>query len=139
MNLADINDKWNRAIRPIVEPEGKDRWQTPIETIKLRTGDCEDYAIGKYFTLEAFGAPHHKTLATVKLVSGEHHCMLIVNDWVLDNKSKEIVKIEDRVDIANLLYLSSRDKPEDPRFAALLTRINTPATHEAIGKFFFGA
>ena len=34
-----------------------DYWASPIETLGQGQGDCEDYAIGKYFTLLAMGMP----------------------------------------------------------------------------------
>jgi predicted transglutaminase-like cysteine proteinase len=41
-----------------------DHWATPLETLSRGEGDCEDYAIGKYFTLLAAGVPP----ATLRLV-----------------------------------------------------------------------
>jgi len=34
-----------------------DYWATPLETLYKGAGDCEDYAIAKYFTLLALGVP----------------------------------------------------------------------------------
>jgi predicted transglutaminase-like cysteine proteinase len=34
-----------------------DRWQTPTETLSLALGDCEDFAIAKFFVLHACGQP----------------------------------------------------------------------------------
>ena len=36
---------------------GADRWQTPTETLSLAQGDCEDFAIAKFFVLHACGQP----------------------------------------------------------------------------------
>jgi predicted transglutaminase-like cysteine proteinase len=38
----------------------KDYWATPIEFLCRRAGDCEDFAIAKYFTLKAMGMPDKK-------------------------------------------------------------------------------
>jgi len=35
----------------------EDYWATPLETLSLNAGDCEDYAIAKYFTLLRLGIP----------------------------------------------------------------------------------
>jgi len=35
----------------------KDYWATPSEMLATNGGDCEDYSIGKYFTLIALGVP----------------------------------------------------------------------------------
>ncbi|MFC1895924.1 transglutaminase-like cysteine peptidase [Thermodesulfobacteriota bacterium] len=37
-----------------------DYWATPIEFLCKRAGDCEDFAIAKYFTLKAMGMPEKK-------------------------------------------------------------------------------
>ncbi len=35
-----------------------DYWASPLESLDKGAGDCEDYAIAKYFTLVALGVPH---------------------------------------------------------------------------------
>lgn len=48
----------------------KDYWATPIEFIASDGGDCEDFAIAKYFTLKLMGVPEEKLLLTyVKAVN----------------------------------------------------------------------
>lgn len=37
-----------------------DYWATPVEFLSRGAGDCEDYAIAKYFTLKAMGMPESK-------------------------------------------------------------------------------
>jgi predicted transglutaminase-like cysteine proteinase len=37
-----------------------DYWATPVEFLSRGAGDCEDYAIAKYFTLKAMGMPDSK-------------------------------------------------------------------------------
>lgn len=34
-----------RRVRYKAEPKGRDHWQKPEETLKLGTGDCDDFAI----------------------------------------------------------------------------------------------
>ncbi len=38
----------------------KDYWSTPVELLVHDRGDCEDYAIAKYFTLRKLGVPAEK-------------------------------------------------------------------------------
>lgn len=38
----------------------KDYWATRMEFIGKDAGDCEDFAIAKYFTLKELGVPVHK-------------------------------------------------------------------------------
>lgn len=58
--LKDINDFFNRrlAFRDDAVTWGQpDYWATPLESLDKRAGDCEDYAIAKYFSLAAAGVP----------------------------------------------------------------------------------
>jgi predicted transglutaminase-like cysteine proteinase len=58
--LKEINDFFNRrlAFRDDAVTWGvPDYWATPLESLERRAGDCEDYAIGKYFSLAATGVP----------------------------------------------------------------------------------
>jgi predicted transglutaminase-like cysteine proteinase len=58
--LRDINDFFNRrlAFREDVATWGMpDYWASPLESLERRAGDCEDYAIAKYFSLAAAGVP----------------------------------------------------------------------------------
>lgn len=53
---AFVNNHINQRID--YQPDGaQDRWQTPAETLALARGDCEDFAIAKYFVLRDCGRP----------------------------------------------------------------------------------
>lgn len=58
--LAPINEFFNRRV-VFTDDETvwgqADYWASPIETLGKGRGDCEDYAIGKYFSLLAVGVP----------------------------------------------------------------------------------
>jgi predicted transglutaminase-like cysteine proteinase len=61
--LKAINDFYNRrlAYKEDIDNWGQiDYWASPLESLGKGAGDCEDYAIGKYFTLVAMGMPHEK-------------------------------------------------------------------------------
>ncbi len=61
--LRAVNNFWNSTVHG-----GEDRyvwkqadyWATPLETLGRRAGDCEDYVIGKYFSLIHMGVPAEK-------------------------------------------------------------------------------
>ena len=61
--LTVVNEFWNRAV---VQTEDSmlwakpDYWATPLETLGKGAGDCEDYVIGKYFSLLRLGVPGEK-------------------------------------------------------------------------------
>jgi len=61
--LASVNDFWNRRV---IQSEDQvvwgvpDYWATPLEALGKGAGDCEDYVIGKYFSLIKLGVPTSK-------------------------------------------------------------------------------
>lgn len=60
--IAFINVEVNRRIEYVPDPEsapGADVWSTPCETLARSAGDCEDFAITKFFLLLASGCPRH--------------------------------------------------------------------------------
>lgn len=61
--LTLANDFWNRALlsgEDITIWGKDDYWATPLESLGKGAGDCEDYVIGKYFTLLSMGVPANK-------------------------------------------------------------------------------
>lgn len=61
--LERVNTFFNRAIRFDDDSRvwGKpDYWATPLQTLGVGAGDCEDFAIAKYVTLQALGVPIEK-------------------------------------------------------------------------------
>jgi predicted transglutaminase-like cysteine proteinase len=58
--LAAVNGFFNRRIvfRDDAQAWGEpDHWASPLEALDKGYGDCEDYAIAKYFALLAIGTP----------------------------------------------------------------------------------
>jgi predicted transglutaminase-like cysteine proteinase len=58
--LAAVNSFFNRRIvlRDDAEVWGRsDYWASPLEALEKGQGDCEDYAIAKFFSLLAMGTP----------------------------------------------------------------------------------
>lgn len=61
--LKLANDFWNRALLSGEDQTiwgQADYWATPLESLGKGAGDCEDYVIGKYFTLLSMGVPANK-------------------------------------------------------------------------------
>lgn len=50
VQFRDDNEVWHQV----------DHWASPLETLEKGQGDCEDYAIAKYFSLVAAGMPAPK-------------------------------------------------------------------------------
>lgn len=61
--LLAVNDFFNRRIVFASDQEiwgQTDYWASPLEMFEKGRGDCEDYVIGKYFSLIAAGMPSSK-------------------------------------------------------------------------------
>lgn len=62
-NLKRVNDFFNRRVRfdeDLTVWGRSDYWATPMETLGRGAGDCEDFAIVKYFSLLLLGIPDEK-------------------------------------------------------------------------------
>lgn len=96
--VAAVNDFYNNRIgfRSDQELYGVvDHWASPLETLARGAGDCEDFAIAKYFTLVAAGVSQRKLrLVYVRAMDvglAVPHMVLAyyptpdADPWVLDN------------------------------------------------------
>ncbi|NMC97652.1 MAG: sulfate adenylyltransferase [Deltaproteobacteria bacterium] len=85
----------------------KDYWATPVEFISRGAGDCEDFAIAKYFSLKIMGVDEAKLrIAYVKALRQNifHMVMLYYSDpaaepLVLDNLVDSIRSASERRDL----------------------------------------
>jgi predicted transglutaminase-like cysteine proteinase len=93
-----IND-WSNE-HPYIEDQVnwgmEDYWETPYEFMEI-SGDCEDYAISKYYSLRAIGVPAEKLRVIIVQdlnLGGIIHAILGVYDdgdmLILDNQSKQV-------------------------------------------------
>lgn len=58
--LTLVNAFWNTTVREGSDShiwKQEDYWATPLETLVRGAGDCEDFVIGKYFSLVHLGVP----------------------------------------------------------------------------------
>ncbi|HIP13835.1 MAG TPA: transglutaminase [Arcobacter sp.] len=115
--LKYVNDYFNniKYIRDIKHWNQNDYWATPLEFFGTAGGDCEDYAIAKYFTLLKVGIPEEKLrIAYVKLLKKktkyeEAHMVLTyyhkvnATPIVLDNVNKRLKLASKRKDL-KLIY-----------------------------------
>jgi predicted transglutaminase-like cysteine proteinase len=59
--IKAVNDFYNQRLAYVEDIDNwgqVDYWASPLESLGKGAGDCEDYAIGKYFTLTSLGVPH---------------------------------------------------------------------------------
>ena len=73
-----------------------DYWATPMEFLK-KSGDCEDYAIAKYYALQEFGfsTDSMRIVAVKDYIRGIGHAVLVVytdsGAYVLDNQTNMVL------------------------------------------------
>lgn len=85
----------------------EDYWATPIETLSTNGGDCEDYSIGKYFSLTSVGMNTAKLRITyVKALDYNLAHMVLAyyptpssEPLILDNINKTILPASKRADL----------------------------------------
>ena len=110
--LKDINDFFNRRLAfkdDAVTWGVPDYWASPLESLDKRAGDCEDYAIAKYFSLTAAGVP----TARLRLVyvrarlAGQSLAHMVLayyaqpgaEPMILDNLRPEVLPASQRADL----------------------------------------
>lgn len=112
--LERVNRFFNRV--PGVDDQTlwgtRDYWATPVEFLARNGGDCEDYALAKYFTLKALGVAPDKlrvTYARAWLARErrmEPHMVLAyypspeADPQILDNLRAEILPASQRDDLS---------------------------------------
>lgn len=104
--LSHVNAFFNKILpeQDVAKYGINDYWMTQKEFLIKGKGDCEDYAIAKYFTLLEVGIPKDKLfLAIVKVKNKQtnHMVLLYVKDkssipLVLDNLSFKVVPLNKR-------------------------------------------
>lgn len=110
--LQEINDFFNRRVEfrdDAVTWGLPDYWASPLETLDKRAGDCEDYAIAKYFSLAAAGVPtarlrlvyvrarlQGQSLAHMVLA---YHAQPGAEPLILDNLRPEVLPASQRGDL----------------------------------------
>lgn len=136
--LRRVNDFFNRRTRfaDDIDVWGQvDYWATPLETLGRGAGDCEDFALAKYFSLTELGVPADKLrLVYVRARIGGPQSTVtqahMVLSWyatpqaeplVLDNLIGEILPATRRPDLAPVfsfnsqgVWMAGADKPAAP-------------------------
>ncbi len=122
--LRRANDFFNRRIAfddDLTIWGQLDYWATPVETIGQGRGDCEDFAIAKYFSLINLGVPVTKLrLVYVKALQNgpagpvqQAHMVLAyyatpnADPLVLDNLNTEIHPASRRTDLSPIFSFNS--------------------------------
>lgn len=114
--LRVVNQFWNTQLEDLEDRDlwqREDYWATPLESLGKGAGDCEDFVIGKYFSLIWLGVPANKLRliyvnARVTNAAGVQTIPHMVLGYyrepddqplVLDNLKDTIVSGDDRPDL----------------------------------------
>lgn len=107
--VYEINNFFNSVpyAEDIAHWNKSDYWATPLELLGTNAGDCEDYAIAKYYSLRALGVPEEKMrIMYVKALRFNQAHMVLAYfpkenaiPLVLDNINKRILPANRRTDL----------------------------------------
>jgi predicted transglutaminase-like cysteine proteinase len=107
--LVKVNSYLNQLLSKHDEENQKtiDYWETPKEFLKIGYGDCEDYAIIKYFTLLKLGFQKNRLFMTIvydKYTKAYHMVLSYFAirgkpPLILDNLSFRILSLDKREDL----------------------------------------
>jgi predicted transglutaminase-like cysteine proteinase len=123
VRIAEINRAINLDIRPVDDMTQYgvlDLWATPLTTFASNAGDCEDYAIAKYFALREIGIAEDdlRLLVVRDRRTSEDHAVAAVRydgRWlILDNRTLDM---RQDVDIAEFEALFVIDREGARRMA----------------------
>ncbi len=107
--LKEVNDFFNRMLYVSENPlQGSaDVWLTPYEFLAEGAGDCEDFAIAKYFTLVAMGIPEKNLRITYVTIPAQNKAHMVLtyypspdaDPFILDNLTDMILPASQRSDL----------------------------------------
>ncbi|MNF49862.1 hypothetical protein D3C85_283760 [compost metagenome] len=109
--LEAVNQFFNHQARYVEDQNlwGQfDYWATPLELLELGAGDCEDFALAKYFTLRLLGVPEQRLRLVYSTMSSTGEAHMVLGYWpdsgevplLLDNLREEILPVAQRHDLA---------------------------------------
>jgi len=95
----------------------KDYWATPVETLASNGGDCEDFAIAKYYTLSKLGMSEQCLSLSYVRVRGYNkpHMVLVYQCFeedsaiILDNLEPRLLSQRERRDLTPIYSFNAKD------------------------------
>lgn len=119
--LTAVNNFFNEHIEwveDIVLWGEEDYWSTPLETLGMAGGDCEDYSIAKYMTLRLLGVPNdrlrliyvnaqYRGVSQAHMVLGYYPTPTAIPQ-ILDNINPNIVPANQRTDLRPVFSFNDR-------------------------------
>lgn len=109
--LEAVNRFFNHQARYVEDQKlwGQfDYWATPLELLERGAGDCEDFALAKYFTLRLLGVPEQRLRLVYSTMTSTGEAHMVLGYWpdsgemplLLDNLREEILPLAERHDLA---------------------------------------
>lgn len=117
-NLEDINHTINDIVQytPDARLYGSpDHWANFQELSKSLAGDCEDYALMKYWALRKLGVPAETmhVLVFYDQVVRIHHAVLVVQkdnkELILDNRTDRLFELKKMTDILPNMAINEKE------------------------------
>ena len=108
--LEAVNRLVNRSVAYVSDQQAwgqDDYWATPEETLRLGQGDCEDFAIAKYFALLKLGVAVERLRLTYVKALGRNSAHMVLAYYpspnaqplILDNLNSKILPAAARRDL----------------------------------------
>lgn len=117
--LNYVNSFYNKIlpVNDSTKYSSDDYWATPKEFIIEGKGDCEDYAIAKYFTLQEVGIPKDKLFLAVVKVKGATNYHMVLSylenknsmPLILDNLSFRVLPFVKRTDLTPKFIFNEKE------------------------------
>ncbi len=125
VKVSAVNQYFNAMdfVTDQVHWQQEDYWATPLETLATNGGDCEDFAIAKYFTLRELGVEAEQLRITyVRAITIQEPHMVLTyypasgEPLVLDILKTELLPVSKRLDLAPVYSFNGdglwKSKPE---------------------------
>ncbi|UUY06451.1 transglutaminase-like cysteine peptidase [Pseudomonas sp. J452] len=138
--LETVNRFINRSVVHDEDTEvwgAADYWATPLETLSRGRGDCEDFAIAKYFSLVRMGVPSAKLRLTFVKAQQFNRAHMVLAYYpspsaeplILDNLQQQIRPASQRRDLLPVyafnnhgIFLGSAPQRQSKQSPQLLSR-----------------
>lgn len=123
--LKSINDFFNQKLEFVDDIDlwkQSDYWATPLESIGMQAGDCEDYSIAKYTFLKVLNIPPEKLRLTyVRAQMGDSELRVVrahmvlsyykhpsAEPLILDNLKPDILPASSRPDLSPIFSFNDK-------------------------------
>ena len=111
--IVAVNEFVNKSLTYVDDGQVwglSDYWATPTQSLTRGTGDCEDYALAKYFSLQQLGFTDNDMRLVILKDTRKNvlHAILVINNpnggnYVLDNQNQSVM-MDSQIAYYNPIY-----------------------------------